>query len=150
MTNTVIASAAATPIPSTTPIATTNLSRLSAPTQTHARSTSPKLHALTSLRFFAAAMTRIHHQIMDAKAVELERIRGRIDALRDKLHDDAFSSASLHGLLAYEKRVQEAQEWPFDQTTLVRVCASALILTVPWFGQAIAAYAVDHLSHFAG
>ena len=28
----------------------------------------------------------------------------------------------------------------------VRVGASALILTVPWFGQAIAQYAVEHLS----
>jgi hypothetical protein len=34
---------------------------------------------------------------------------------------------------------------PFDQTILVRVGASALILTVPWFGQAIAGVMVEHL-----
>jgi len=106
--------------------------------------------AAMGVALFAAAMVRIHHQIMEAKSAELERIRCRIDALRDKLHEDAFASASLHGLLAYEKRVQEAQEWPFDQTTLVRVAASTLILAVPWFGQAIAAYVVDHMSHIAG
>ena len=96
------------------------------------------------------AATAMAPKAMEAKAAELERIRCRIDALRDKMHEDAFASASLHGLLAYEKRVQEAQEWPFDQTTLVRVCASALILTVPWFGQAAAAYMVDHLSRIGG
>jgi hypothetical protein len=106
--------------------------------------------ATMGITMFAASMGRIHHQIVDAKMAELERIRCRIDALRNKLHEDAFASQSLHGLLAYEKRVQEAQEWPFDQTTLVRVAASTLILTVPWFGQAIAAYVVDHLSRFAG
>ncbi len=33
----------------------------------------------------------------------------------------------------------------FDQTMLVRVAVSSLILTVPWFGQAFAAMAVEHL-----
>ena len=70
--------------------------------------------------------------------------------MRNTLHEDAFASAKLHGLLAYEKRISDAPEWPFDQTTAVRVGASALILTVPWFGQAIAAYVVEHLSHVAG
>ncbi|HEY0105916.1 MAG TPA: hypothetical protein VGB91_07510 [Rhizomicrobium sp.] len=94
---------------------------------------------------FAAVMGRIHRQIATAKAAELEHVRRRIDLLRASLHEDAFASASLHGLLAYEKRVLEAPEWPFDQTTAVRVGASALILTVPWFGQAVAAYLVEHL-----
>ena len=51
----------------------------------------------------------------------------------------------LQGLLAYEARIQAVHEWPFDQTTLVRVLASAFILTVPWFGQAIVQYFVEHL-----
>jgi hypothetical protein len=50
-------------------------------------------------------------------------------------------------LLAYEARIEAVPEWPFDQTTLYRVCASALILTVPWFGQAIAGYVIEHLAH---
>ena len=33
------------------------------------------------------------------------------------------------------------------RSTLVRVGASALILTVPWFGQAVAGYMIDHLAH---
>ena len=57
----------------------------------------------------------------------------------------------LQGVLAYEVRVMtKCANGRSIETTLVRVCASSLILTVPWFGQAIAAFAVDRLSHMAG
>jgi hypothetical protein len=99
---------------------------------------------------FAIVMSRIHRQIMQAKSQELEHIRRQIDMQRSAMTTDDHAATRLHGLLAYEKRITEAPEWPFDQTTLIRVGASSLILTVPWFGQAIAAYVVDHLSRFAG
>jgi hypothetical protein len=99
---------------------------------------------------FVIAMSRIHRQIMQAKAQELEHIRCQIEMQRSAMTTDDHAATRLHGLLAYEKRITEAPEWPFDQTTLLRVGASTLILTVPWFGQAIAAYVVDHLSRFAG
>jgi hypothetical protein len=98
---------------------------------------------------FVRPMERVHHKIRAAKHAELERIRGQIDELRDAAVKDASAATRLQGLLAYETRISAAPEWPFDQTTLVRVGASALILTVPWFGQAIAAYVVDHMSHIA-
>ncbi|HEX4303619.1 MAG TPA: hypothetical protein VHZ78_12560 [Rhizomicrobium sp.] len=98
---------------------------------------------------FVRPMERVHHRIRAAKHAELERIRGQIDGLRDAAVNDASAATRLQGLLAYETRIAAAPEWPFDQTTLVRVGASALILTVPWFGQAIAAYVVDHMSHIA-
>ncbi|MEJ0027878.1 MAG: hypothetical protein WDN01_17775 [Rhizomicrobium sp.] len=106
--------------------------------------------AAMGLGMFVNVVSRIHRQIVAAKQAELERIRCRIDALRETLHEDAFASAKLHGLLAYEKRISDAPEWPFDQTTAVRVVASALILTVPWFGQAVAASLVEHFGHIAG
>ncbi len=99
---------------------------------------------------FVRPMERVHRKIRAVKHAELERIRGQIDGLRDAAVSDASAATRLQGLLAYETRIAAAPEWPFDQTTLYRVCASALILTVPWFGQAIAAYVVDHMSHFAG
>ena len=102
------------------------------------------------LAIFASIMSRIHRQIMTAKAAELEHIRRQIDSMRVSMGEDYHAATRLHGLLAYEKRISDAPEWPFDQSTLVRVGASALILAVPWFGQAIAAYVVDHLSHIAG
>ena len=99
---------------------------------------------------FVATMEHVHRNIRAAKAAELERLRGEIDSLRARATHETDAAVRLQGVLAYETRIAAAPEWPFDQTTLVRVGASALILTVPWFGQAIAAYVVDHLSHIAG
>ena len=96
---------------------------------------------------FVATMEQVHRKICAVKAVELERLRGEIDGLRARAGSETDAAIKLQGLLAYETRITAAPEWPFDQTTAVRVGASALILTVPWFGQAIAAYVVDHLSH---
>ncbi|MEI9885599.1 MAG: hypothetical protein WDN08_03715 [Rhizomicrobium sp.] len=95
---------------------------------------------------FLRPMERVHRKIRAAKHAELERIRSRIDGLREAAAHDPSCATRLQGLLAYEARIAAAPEWAFDQTTLVRVVASALILTVPWFGQAIAQYAVEHLS----
>lgn len=106
--------------------------------------------AAMGIGLFASVMSTIHRQIMRAKTAELEHIRRQIDVQRSAMPDNEHAATRLHGLLAYEKRILDAPEWPFDQTTLVRVGASALILTVPWFGQAVAAYVVDHLSHFVG
>lgn len=99
---------------------------------------------------FVGTMEQVHRRIRAVKAVELERLRHEIDTLRARATSEADAAVKLQGLLAYETRIAAAPEWPFDQTTLVRVGASALILTVPWFGQAIAAYVVDHLSHIGG
>jgi hypothetical protein len=94
---------------------------------------------------FVAIMERVHRMILSAKAKELERLRRLIDAVRQEAESDGNAAERLQGLLAYETRIAAAPEWPFDQTTLVRVGASAMILTVPWFGQAIAAYLIEHL-----
>lgn len=95
---------------------------------------------------FLRTMEPVHRKIRAAKAQELERIRGEIDAVRPAARDDVGSATRLQGLLAYEARIAAAPEWPFDQTTVFRVGASALILTVPWFGQAVAQFAIEHLA----
>ena len=95
---------------------------------------------------FVSIMGRIHRQIVAAKSAELEHVRCRIDAMRADLHADDHAAAKLHGMLAYEKRIADAPEWPFDQSTLVRLVASAFILTVPWFGQAVVQYFIEHLA----
>jgi len=94
---------------------------------------------------FIGTMERVHRRILAAKRAELERIRDRIDELRRNMHEDAEAATKLQGALAYEARIAAVHEWPFDQPTLLRVGASALILTVPWFGQAIAGVVVDRL-----
>jgi hypothetical protein len=105
--------------------------------------------AVMGIWVFVATMEQVHRKIRAVKAKELERLRSEIDGLRTRASNEADAAVKLQGLLAYETRIAAAPEWPFDQTTLVRVGASALILTVPWFGQAIAQYAVEHLSRIA-
>jgi hypothetical protein len=95
---------------------------------------------------FLRTMQPVHRKIRAAKDAELERVRSEIEAARAGAANDAGAAARMQGLLAYETRISAAPEWPFDQTTLFRVCASALILTVPWFGQAVAQFAIDHLA----
>jgi hypothetical protein len=106
--------------------------------------------AAMGLWVFVSTMEYAHQKIRAAKAIELERIRSEIAGLCTAAATDPVTAAKLQGVLAYEARIAEVPEWPFDQTTLIRVCASALILTVPWFGQAVAAYVVDHVSRIAG
>jgi hypothetical protein len=95
---------------------------------------------------FLQAMLRVHRKIKDAKAAELEHLRCEIDAARAHLKDDPAAAQRAQGLLAYEARIEAAPEWPFDQTTLVRMGASTLIVTVPWFGQAIVQYFVERMT----
>lgn len=103
--------------------------------------------AAMGVGMFVSIMSRIHRQIMKAKSAELEHIRCQIETQRANMASDAAAATRLHGLLAYEKRIADAQEWPFDQSTLVRIAAYILIPTVPWFGQAVVQYFVEHMAH---
>lgn len=94
--------------------------------------------AAMGLWVFIGAMSLMHHQICLTKAAELDGLRDQIAALRGRLTTDKAAAAQLQSLLAYEARIAAAPEWPFDQTMLMRVGVSSLILTVPWFGQAFA------------
>ena len=96
---------------------------------------------------FIGTLSLVHHAIRTAKAAELDTVRSQITALRSHLAGDPDACAHFEALLAYEARIAAAPEWPFDQTILVRLGASALILTVPWFGQAIAQLMVERFGH---
>ncbi len=93
---------------------------------------------------FVGDLSQVHRRIREVKAAALEDLRTEIGTMKDRLHQDREAPAKLQSLLAYEARIAAAPEWPFDQTILVRVGASALILTVPWFGQAFAGLVVEH------
>jgi hypothetical protein len=97
------------------------------------------------IAIFVATMGHVHRRIREAKEHELERIRLQIEAVRHEAHASADAAQRLQGLIAYEGRIAATPEWPFDQTTAMRVGASALILTVPWFGQAVAGTLVERL-----
>ncbi|SRR5579885_353886 len=96
---------------------------------------------------FVFTMEQVHRRICAAKAEELEHIRRDIEAARLGATAGAGAAARLQGLVAYEERIARVPEWPSDQTTLMRVGASALILALPWFGQAVAASLIEHLGH---
>ena len=101
--------------------------------------------AAIGLWIFVRVIERVHRRIRAAKNEELERLRRQIDRARGQMHEQAEAATRVQGLLAYEARIAAAPEWPFDQTTLVRLGASALILSLPWFGQALAASLVEHI-----
>jgi hypothetical protein len=101
------------------------------------------------LSVFVATMERIHQRIRAAKATELESVRTEISSLKARLTAHSEVADKLHSLLAYEARIAAVREWPVDQTILVRVFGSALILAIPWFGQAVAGVLVEHLGQLA-
>ena len=94
---------------------------------------------------FVLTMEGVHRRIRRAKTEELDHIRNRIDVLRNEAHTSSDAALKLQGLIAYEARIASVPEWPFDQTTAMRMGASAFILTIPWFGQALAGAVVEHL-----
>src|SRR5262249_25262120 len=98
---------------------------------------------------FVGILTSVHSRIRAAKAAELEALRAEIAETRARLDDDQAAPPKLQALLAYENRIDEAPEWPFDQTILVRLGASSLILALPWFGQAVAQLVVENMGRMA-
>ena len=101
--------------------------------------------AAMGLWVFVGTLTQVHHRIREVKAAELERLRAEITSLVQRSGDDPAAAQKLTGLLAFEARISAAPEWPFDQTIVVRLGVSSLILTVPWFGQAFAGAVVEHM-----
>jgi hypothetical protein len=95
---------------------------------------------------FIGTLGEIRVAIRAAKSAELEQVRHQIAALKADLHADPTAPAKLQSLLAFEARIASVHEWPFDQTTLARVTASSLVLTIPWFGQAFAGALVARFS----
>lgn len=101
------------------------------------------VYAITTIGFSAAmafyiffrSLERVHRKIHASKRMELDRIRHEIAEARRDATVDAHAATRLHGLLAYEKRIADVQEWPFDQWTLIRVSAYILIPAVPSIGQ---------------
>jgi len=99
------------------------------------------------LWIFLRPMEHVHRRIRAEKALALDRVRNEIGALRDEAARDPSAATRLQGLLAYEARIQSVHEWPFDQTTLVRVAAYVLIPAIPWFGEAFVSDLIQRLAH---
>lgn len=103
------------------------------------------LSAGMALWIFYRSIERVHRKILATKRAELDRIRREIASLGLKASDDHTAAAKLHGLIAYETRIASVREWPFDQSTLLRVGVYVLIPAVPSLGQALVRYFVEHV-----
>jgi hypothetical protein len=99
------------------------------------------------LWIFFGSLERVHRRIHAAKLAELDHVRHAIaDARLQAVHDHE-AATRLHGLLAYETRIEAVHEWPFDQMTLLRVGTYVLIPAIPWFGEALVNYLVERIAH---
>jgi hypothetical protein len=98
------------------------------------------------LWIFFRPMEQVHRRIRAEKSAELDRIRTDIDDVRGAAVHDAGAAARLQGLLAYEARIHAVHEWPFDQTTLMRVAAYVLIPAIPWFGEAVVSDLIQRMA----
>lgn len=92
---------------------------------------------------FFRSLSHVHCVIHDAKRAELDRVRRQIAGYRAEAEHDHTAAVRLHGLIAYETRIESVREWPFDQLTLIRMGAYALIPALPSLGQIF-------MTHFAG
>src|SRR5690242_18950113 len=93
------------------------------------------LAAVVGIWIFVRPMERVHRQIGTAKRAALDSIRHVIQEACTQAPHDHVAAAKLQGLLAYEARIEAVREWPFDQTTAMRVAIYVFIPAIPWFGQ---------------
>ncbi|MGD0191930.1 MAG: hypothetical protein ABSD74_14410 [Rhizomicrobium sp.] len=84
---------------------------------------------------FFRPLQHVHKRIREAKRAELDRLRKAIAEQREQATHDHTAASRLHGLLAYETRIEHVHEWPFDQLTLLRVASYVLIPASPALGQ---------------
>jgi hypothetical protein len=99
------------------------------------------LTILIALVSFFLNLMGIHHAMSEAKERGLARLRSTVTATYEELtrrieaqrwEEVPGVKDTLQALLAYEKRVQDAPEWPYTSVALRRLVASALIPVTVW------------------
>jgi hypothetical protein len=104
------------------------------------------LLATTAIGVFSllAPSRGVHERLRDVKREELAWLRAEIARSSGALRrGDAAGAAQLPALLAWEARIADAPEWPFDTSTWLRF---ALLLLAPlgsWLGGALVEHVVE-------
>jgi hypothetical protein len=99
-----------------------------------------------ALWIFFGSLERVHRKIRATKLAELDRIRREIAAVRAESVRDERAAARLHGLIAYEGRIAAAHEWPFDQSTLLRIGVYVLIPAIPSLGRLALGFVMERIA----
>ncbi len=98
------------------------------------------LAAAVSLASLLLPLLGIRRQLRERKADELDWVRAEIRSDRDALEGRGATAsraaARLSGLLAYEKRVLEVNEWPIDYQARLRFGLYLVIPLGSWLGGA--------------
>jgi hypothetical protein len=97
---------------------------------------------------FLLPMRGLHRRLRAAKEVELERVRAAIECARGALLDgDGGTERALRmpGLLAYERRVAAAPEWPLDAPQVARFALVVALGLGSWVGGAVIERTIDFL-----
>ena len=96
--------------------------------------------AVVSLASLLIPLLGIRRQLRERKAEELDWVRAEIRSDRDALEGRGATAskaaARLPGLLAYEKRVLEVNEWPIDYQARLRFGLYLVIPLGSWLGGA--------------
>ena len=90
-------------------------------------------------RALLGPVREIQRRLRAEKRAELARVRERIRSAHESAleRDDAEGEARLPGLLAWESRIEQVAEWPFDAPTLVRFAALVALAVGSWLGGAL-------------
>ena len=102
---------------------------------------------LVSVLVFFLTMMRTHRVMLEVKNQELETVRRHLAAAYNELKTRAEAerwedmealSDAITAWVTYEKRIEEAPEWPYTTDTLGKLVVSALLPAVAWLGQIMA------------
>lgn len=99
-----------------------------------------------ALASFLLPVIDVHRRIRQAKEVELERVRAALRSSRKGAlasGPDDPAAARLGDLVAWEARIREVSEWPFDTPTLLRFALYVSVALGSWLGGALVERALD-------
>ncbi|MEH6593196.1 MAG: hypothetical protein V7746_23195, partial [Halioglobus sp.] len=85
----------------------------------------------------------IRKKIEAAKAMELDWCRQSLKVARDELKSGNGVQQSISEILAYRNMIENIQNWPFDNPTLVRFSLYLMIPLGSWMGGALVERGLD-------
>jgi hypothetical protein len=89
-------------------------------------------------------MRSSHRVIVKAKEQKLRLVRHNLSVMFQELQEQG-ATGEVHTWLAYEKRIQEANEWPFTSGIIRNLLLSTFLPTAIFVGRMLVLDAVRRL-----